>query len=217
MTMHRRIAAAGRAFALACAALAAPAAHAGAYEDFFQATLRDDAAALKQLLQRGMDPNSRDPNGQTALFLALRDGSPRVAEALLAERNLDLEARNANDETALMIAALKGRADWVSRLLERGAQVDKPGWSPLHYAATGPDAGTVRLLLDRGAAVDAGSPNRTTPLMMAAQYGSEASVDLLLQRGADAKARNDRGLSAADFARLAGRDALAARLDAPPR
>jgi len=69
------------------------------------------------------------------------------------------------------------------------------------------------LLLDRGAPIDAGSPNGSTALMMAAQYGSEASVDLLLSRGADAKIKNDRGLTAGDFARLAKRDALAARLD----
>jgi ankyrin repeat protein len=53
--------------------------------------------------------------------------------------------------------------------------------------------------------------------MMAAQYGSEASVELLLSRGADPKARNDRGLGAADFARLGQRDALAARLEALAR
>jgi ankyrin repeat protein len=105
----------------------------------------------------------------------------------------------------------------MRKLLDRGAQVDKTGWSPLHYAATGPDAAAVRLLLERGAAIEAASPNRTTPLMMAAQYGPEASVEALLQRGADAKARNDRGLNAADFARQAGRAALAARLDALSR
>jgi ankyrin repeat protein len=44
--------------------------------------------------------------------------------------------------------------------------------------------------------------------MMAARYGSEDAVQLLLKRGADARLRNDLGLSAADFARQAGREAL---------
>jgi hypothetical protein len=48
--------------------------------------------------------------------------------------------------------------------------------------------------------------------MMAAGYGAEASVELLLARGADRKLRNDLGLTAADFAQRAGRDALAKRL-----
>jgi ankyrin repeat protein len=185
---------------------------AGAYEQFFQAVSRDDVGALQALLQRGMDPNSRDPSGQTALYLALREGRFRVAAALLEAPKLDVNAVNAVDESALMIAALKGESEWSQKLLDRGALVNKPGWSPLHYAATGPEPAVVKLLLDRGADVEAASPNRTTPLMMAAQYGSEGSVDLLLAHGADPKARNDRGLDAADFARLAQRDALAARL-----
>jgi hypothetical protein len=49
--------------------------------------------------------------------------------------------------------------------------------------------------------------------MMAARYGAEPSVDLLLQRGADPKLKNDRQLSAADFARQGGREALAQRLE----
>ena len=70
------------------------------------------------------------------------------------------------------------------------------------------------LLIERGAEIDAVSPNGTTPLMMAAQYGSEDSVKLLLEHGADAKRRNQRNLGAADFARLSGREALTQRLEA---
>ena len=72
----------------------------------------------------------------------------------------------------------------------------------------------VRWLLDQGVPVDAPAPNRSTPLMMAARYGASESVELLLARGADPRPRNDRGMDAADFARGAGRDALAERLTA---
>lgn len=187
--------------------------HAGSYEDFFEAVARDDAATIAALTRRGFDPNARDPKGQTGLFLALRDGAFQAAEVLLKDPSLEVDALNEAGETALMMAALKGRTEWARRLLERGAQVNRPGWSPLHYAATGPEPTVVKLLLDRGAAIDAESPNRSTPLMMAAQYGSEASVDLLLARGADARRKNALGLGAADFARLAKRDALATRLE----
>lgn len=190
---------------------------AGSYEDFFRATESDDAVTVRALIQRGFDANSRDPQGQTALYLALRGERFNVAGALLVEQSVDVNVLNGADESALMMAALKGQTDWTRRLIERGAQVNKSGWTPLHYAATGPDTAAVKLLLDRGAAVNAESPNRTTPLMMAAQYGSDASVDLLLSHGADPKARNDRGLGAADFARQGQRDALAARLDALAR
>ena len=44
---------------------------AGSYEDFFVAIQRDDAATITTLLQRGFDPNTRDPRGQVGLMLAL--------------------------------------------------------------------------------------------------------------------------------------------------
>lgn len=188
------------------------AARAGAYEDFFQATGRDDARTVRQLLERGFDPNSRDPKGQTALHLALRDKSYAVAEALWASPALDVGAVNANGESPLMMAALRGDMDWAQRLVQRGAPVHKQGWSPIHYAATGPEPKVIALLLDKGVPVDAESPNRSTPLMLASRYGVEAGVDLLLARGADARRRNDLNLSAIDFARQGGRDFLVERL-----
>jgi ankyrin repeat protein len=191
--------------------------HAQAYEDFFRAVNRDDGRSVAQWLARGFDPNSRDPNGQTALHLALRDGQPQVADALWARPDLDVNALNGAQESLLMMAALKGRLDWAQRLLDRGARVHLEGWSPIHYAAAGPEPRVVALLLERGAPIEALSPNRTTPLMMAAGYGTEAALNLLLARGADPKRRNDRDLSAADFARQSGREFLLGRLSAPAR
>jgi ankyrin repeat protein len=75
----------------------------------------------------------------------------------------------------------------------------------------------VRLLLERGAAVDARSPNGSTALMMAARYGSEEAVAMLLERGADVAARNQLDLGPADFARAVGRESLAKRLESLAR
>ena len=172
-------------------AIASSSACAGVYEDFFQAVNRDDGNTVAMLVKRGFDPNSRDPEGQTAMHLALRDQSPQVAQALWSSPALDIDAVNASGETPLMMAALRGELEWARRLLERGAKVHRSGWSPLHYAATGNEPSIVALLLDRGAPIDTRSPNGTTPLMMAARYGAEAGVDLLLARGADKQLRND--------------------------
>jgi ankyrin repeat protein len=188
-------------------------ARADAYVDFFRAVNVDDLRTVSDLLSRGFDPNSPNTRGQPALVQALRDDSPKVAAALLAHPGLKVDATTAAGETALMMAALKGQTDWMQRLIERGAQINRSGWTPLHYAASGPEAKAVVLLLDRGAAIDAPSPNRSTPLMMAARYGSEDAALLLVARGADLRLRNDLGLSAADFARTAGREPLAQRLE----
>jgi uncharacterized protein len=188
------------------------AAQAGAFEDFFAAIEVDNARGVRSLLERGFDANAVDEKGQHPLYLALRGEAFKVAEVLLAHPGTKVDSTNAAGETPLMMAALRGHTEWAKRLLDRGAAVHKPDWSPMHYAATGPSVAVVRLLHERGAPIEAHSPNRTTPLMMAAQYGSEEAVDYLLARGADARAKNDRGLDAAAFARLGGREALALRL-----
>lgn len=192
-------------------------ANAGSYEDFFIAVQRDNPGNLRGLLERGFDPNTPDPNGLTGFALALRADATKVAMVLAEHPAFDLNALNAAGESPLMLAAIRGNVAVSRRLVERGARINLPGWTPLHYAASGPAPELVALLLDRGAEVDAASPNASTPLMLAARYGSEASVTLLLARGADAGRRNQRDMNAAGFAAEAGRSALAQQLQAAQR
>lgn len=187
-------------------------AHAGSYEDFFVAIIRDDPGAIRSLVRQGFDPNAVDSTGQPGLAIAIQRDSMRALEALVAEPSIDVNQLNAAGESALMLAAIRGDLAWCERLLERGGRVNQPGWTPLHYAASGPNPKVVELLLARGADIDAQSPNGSTPLMMAARYGSEDSVGRLLERGADPTRLNQRQLGAADFARLGGRENLAVRL-----
>jgi uncharacterized protein len=181
------------------------AAHAGSYEDFFVAIKQDDARAVTALLNRGFDPETPDPQGLTGLFIALREGSLKAANALVDWPKTKVETRTADDESPLMMAALKGHIDLVRQLIARDADVNKTGWTALHYAATGGHVAIMELLLDNHAYIDAESPNGTTPLMMAAHYGSPAAVKLLLEAGADPALKNQLGLSAIDFAHRANR------------
>jgi ankyrin repeat protein len=190
---------------------------ASSYVQFFRALDIDDAGTVAQLLARGFDPNAANEKGDLALVVALRDGSPKVAEVLLAHPDLKVDAVNGADETALMMAALRGNLAAAQRLLERGAAVNRPGWTPLHYAASGTEPRMVALLLDRGARIDAPAPNGNTPLMMAARYGSQEVAELLLARGAAVAPRNRNGLGAADFARAVDRERLAQRLEQAAR
>ena len=187
-------------------------AHAGPFEDFFSAIQRDDARALTALLQRGFDPNTRDAKGQPGLLLAVREPAPNALRVLLNAKNIQVEARNSQDESPLMMAAIRGQLDIARQLIDKDADVNKPGWAPLHYAVSssqGDALGVAKLLLDNSAYVDAASPNGTTPLMMAAMYGSPEAVKLLLEESADPTLKNQLGLTAIDFARRANRNDVA--------
>lgn len=176
------------------------ASHAGSYEDFFRAIARDNADEITQLLARGFDPNTVNPKGVPGLLVALQEPSPKAAAALLDHPDLEAEVRTAQDESPLMLAALRGYTALCAKLIERDADVNKPGWAPLHYASTNSHIEIIRLLLDNHAYIDAASPNGSTPLMMAAMYGNASAVKMLLEAGADPTLKNGVGLTAIEFA-----------------
>ena len=194
-------------------------ANADSFNDFFRAVRADNASGVQNLLNRGFDPNTRDEHGQTGLLIALKEPSPKVIKVLLDFPKTDVEARNSKDESPLMLAAIKGQQDIVTKLIERDADINKPGWTPLHYAASGGHVAIMKLLLENYAFIDAQSPNGTTPLMMAAMYGSIDAVKLLLAEGADTAMKNQLGMTAVDFAKRANRgeaaDLIAAAATAP--
>jgi uncharacterized protein len=189
-------------------------AHAGSYEDFFMALKRDDPQAVRALLNRGFDPNTLDPKRLPGLYVALRDSSLKAAQALIDWPKTNVEMRTPEDESPLMMACLKGQIEMVKKLIGRDADINKTGWTPLHYAATGGHVAIIELLLERHAYIDAESPNGTTPLMMAAHYGSPAAVKALLEAGADPMLKNQLGLTAIDFAHRAGRQDSAEQIAA---
>ncbi len=198
-------------------AIAFSSARADSLVDFFRAVHLDDDRTVSKLLAQGFDPNSVNEKGQCGLFVAMRDEAPKVAALLMAHPQIRIDQPNASNETPLMMAALRGHLTLAEQLLARGAALNRAGWAPLHYAASGPEPRMVALLLARGAVVDAPSPNRSTALMMASRYGPEGAVDELLARGASLQARNDAGLGAVDFAKLAAREVLARRLEQASR
>ena len=182
-------------------------------DDYFLAIKNDNDGAVVTILFRGFDANTLDDQGRHGLHLAMMEGSLKVAKTLLDLSGTQVDTRSKQDETPLMIAALKGHTQFAKRMIARGADVNKTGWTPLHYAATSGQLEMIKLLIDEHAYIDTESPNQSTPLMLAAMYGTEAAVKLLLQEGADPSVKNQLGLNAADFAAKAERIELARFLD----
>jgi ankyrin repeat protein len=128
-----------------------------------------------------------------------------------------VEFRTVNDESALMLAALRGYTQVCEQLIAHNADVNKPGWTPLHYAATGGHVKIVELLLDNHAYIDAASPNGSTPLMLASKYGTIDVVSKLLEAGADPLIKNSLQLTAIDFAMEVQRDDIVRTIAAAVR
>ncbi|MBM3380413.1 MAG: ankyrin repeat domain-containing protein [Betaproteobacteria bacterium] len=128
---------------------------------------------------------------------------------LLSRSDLGAEQPNSRGETALMLAARHGDLRMAEELLRRGAQVNRAGWAPLHYAAAFNQRAMVDWLLDKDAYIDAESPGNITPLIMAVRQGHEQLARHLVELGADVSYRSHAGLTAMDYARIEGREELA--------
>ena len=184
------------------------------FRDLMLAAARDQPSFVMKLLLSGVDPNQADAQRNTALHKAIMEESERVVKLLIEHPQTDVNALNQAGETPVMLAALRGRLPWVQALVQRGALINEAGFTALHYACSGPDNGVTAWLVSQGAELDARSSNGSTPLMMAAGYGSPDSVEALLEAGANASLVNDKGLSAIDFARKSGRPELVKRIQA---
>ena len=180
-------------------------------DDVLHAVQRNDATAISEYLDRGLDPDITDAEGNTILMLAARHGSEDLVKLLLS-RKADPLKRNPYGDTALNEACLEGHLEVAKLLVSAGSPLNGPGWTPLHYAAFAGAADLVGYLLDRGANKDALAPNGYTALMLAVRNGQEAAVRALLYRDPDLEVQGPRGETALSIATEKGEKDLAALL-----
>uniref|UniRef100_A0A4W3HH18 Ankyrin repeat and KH domain containing 1 n=1 Tax=Callorhinchus milii TaxID=7868 RepID=A0A4W3HH18_CALMI len=136
--------------------------------------------------------------GISPLMLAAMNGHVASVKLLL-DMGSDINAQiETNRNTALTLACFQGRAEVVSLLLDRKANVEhraKTGLTPLMEAASGGYAEVGRVLLDKGADVNAPPvpSSRDTALTIAADKGHYKFCELLINRGAHIDVRNKKG------------------------
>lgn len=171
---------------------------------FTLAARADDRSFIQRMPRLGLDENTRDALRNNLLMLAIRENGNGLALELLKQPAWQtkevLEYENRLGETALMLAAISGSVPVATRLVELGAEVNRAGWSPLHYAASAGKTEIVRLLAEKSAYLDAESPNGTTPMMMAARFNHRPAAQLLASLGADPTLTNEAGFTARDYA-----------------
>ncbi|XP_036917823.1 ankyrin repeat and KH domain-containing protein 1 isoform X9 [Sturnira hondurensis] len=155
---------------------------------------------IKILLNAGAEINSRTGSklGISPLMLAAMNGHVPAVKLLL-DMGSDINAQiETNRNTALTLACFQGRAEVVSLLLDRKANVEhraKTGLTPLMEAASGGYAEVGRVLLDKGADVNAPPvpSSRDTALTIAADKGHYKFCELLISRGAHIDVHNKKG------------------------
>jgi len=161
---------------------------------------------VKTLLAKGVDVNTKDNVGNTALIMAVVAGQQKVVETLLAN-GADVNEKNIHDMTALAYATLKGSDGIVKLLLDNNAEVNEEyedGNTVLILAAKGGYDHTVKLLLEKEANVDATNDKGRTALMWAARKGYANIVQTLIDHNADVEIEEDSGGTALNWAEKEG-------------
>lgn len=180
----------------------------------FDAIRRDEVFRVMRMLDTDFrnKPAPLHPVWGSLLHTAAAERAPQCLRYLLTRAEQLVEAQNERGETALMLVAKHGDLSMAEQLLKRGGQINRQGWTPLHYAAAFDQRRMVDWLLDRDAYIDAESPANITPLMMAVRQGHEALAMHLVRQGADVSYRSHAGLTAMDYAQQMGREDFAAWL-----
>ena len=174
------------------------------------------------LIDKGANVNARAVDGSTPLFIAAEADRPPAIQVLL-DRGADPNIPGRGGLRPLAAAAYTGSADSAARLLQRGADpnaLDDEGKSAIVFAAGRANASIVALLLDAGVDVNRRYAHGLTALMWAAGYDEasgvedvDATLKLLIGRGAARDLKDDRGKTAADIARALGHSRAAKLLE----
>jgi ankyrin len=183
-----------------------------------EAARKQDAGAVRALVQQKTDVNSTSDDGSTALLWVAHWNDTETAELLLSA-GADANKANSFLMTPLSEACTNASYLMVRLLLKSGAKPNTAiatGETPLMTCAKTGRVEAVRLLVEYGAAVNSKEPTQNqTALMWAAAERHADAVKALIDSHADLAARSKQGFTALHFAaRVGDLDSIKLLLDA---
>ena len=169
-----------------------------------RAVTNGDLEQIRRMISNGADVNEEDERGNTPLRNAIvRSGNMEIV-TLLVEAGADI---NAGSQPSLCIAVDEDNIAIAEYLIAHGANIDAPAeWAPLVRAPYSSGIEMIKLLIARGADVDAGP---WTALHSAVDEGRRDIIELLIQNGADINIKNEESMTPLDLAFFLNRKDIA--------
>ena len=143
--------------------------------DLMREAAQGHTATVQTFLAQGVDGNTIDRDGKTALMLAAFEGHTATVHVLLAN-GVQVNAKDREGATALMLAASRGHTDVVEALLAKGADVNlqnNTGQTALIFAVVGGHGTVAKALLAMGADHELKNQAGQTALTLAQARGRE--------------------------------------------
>ncbi|MCA7010841.1 ankyrin repeat domain-containing protein [Wolbachia endosymbiont of Tribolium confusum] len=140
-------------------------------EQIFAAVKEKNVEKISSLIEAGAAVNTSGQDGRTPLHFATEDGHVETISTLLKAKGIDV---NALDQ--------------------------EYGRIPLHFAAENSRVDVVKLLIEKGADVNAADQDGRTPLHFTVENGHRDIVKLLIKKGADVNAADQDGKTPLHFA-----------------
>lgn len=163
-----------------------------------------DMASLNYFINKGVDVNQQNEEGNTALMNASSRNSLEVVK-LFAEKTKDINTTNKKGVSALS-RAMRNKPEVVAYLLEKGANanvVDKKGNNLAYYLAASYSPKTekaflqkVALLKEKGFEFTTPQKDGNTVAHLAANKGNLGLLKLAKKFKVDVNAKNKEGLTA---------------------
>ena len=172
-----------------------------------RAASRDAPGCTTLLLERGAELEARNEDGATPLLEAIDARSAETVYILL-DRGADPNAATSTGDSALGIAARWDLAEITQRLLAAGARVEGPAadFQAFRNALGFGSMEVIPILKKAGGVPPLGASELSEELRDQVNRGNDAGVAILLEMGADPRAKGESGITAIAIAEMINAD-----------